>query len=235
MASPCRRDKEIKLARRQVRQAKVSGIAPEHSSLHLQLIALEEDIKRLKQLDRIADKITMKRDELLPKYRPYVERYLEEGDVFTNQVFAHVVIWLFDTELFDQAIEWALLCIEQGQPTPDNVKRNWPHFIADSILVWCEKQAEQGNSVEPYCSDVFEKVRKDWRLNEKLTAKWFKFCGLLLLRDMNGRPLPSAIESVEHLEKAESLLIQANKYNSKCGVRTMIEKINMRVRALTES
>jgi len=235
MASPCRRDKEIKQARRQVRRAKESGIAPEHSSLHLQMIALEEDIKRLKQLDRIADKITMKRDELLPKYRPYVERYLEEEDVFTNQVFAHVVIWLFDTEQFDQAIEWALLCIEQEQPTPDNVKRNWPHFIADSVLVWCEKQAEQGNSVEPYCSSIFEKVRKEWRLNEKLTAKWFKFCGLLLIRDMNGKPLASAIDDVERLEQAQKLLFEANSFNNKIGVRTLIEKIDMRIRALTES
>lgn len=233
--SPCRRDKQIKLAQKQSMQAKKSGVAPENSSLHLQLIALEDDMKRLKTCDRIADKITMKRDELLPKYRPFVERYLSEGDVFSNQVFAHVVIWLFDVGELEQAIKWAMLCIEQSQPTPDKIKRNWPHFIADSVLVWCERQAEEGNSVEPYCSEVFNKVRKEWRLNEKLTAKWFKFVGILFIRDMNGKPLASAVDDVERLEKAQALLLEAHKFNNKIGVRTLIEKIDMRIRALTES
>ncbi|PSW14410.1 terminase [Photobacterium rosenbergii] len=233
--SPCLRDNEIKQARSESLRAKDTGIAPENSSLHLQLIALEEDIKRLKQLSRIADKVAMKRNELLPKYMPYVERYLAEGDVFANQVFAYVVIWLFDTEQFDQAIEWAFLCIEQGQPTPDSVKRDWPHFAADVVLAWCEVQAERGNSVEPYCSTVFKKVSNEWRLNEKLTAKWFKFCGLLLLRDIHGKALPSSVESADKLQQATELLMKAQEFNPKCGVKTVLDKIDMRLRALTDS
>ncbi|MGF1688343.1 phage terminase small subunit [Photobacterium japonica] len=235
MASPCRRDKEIKAARREIRRVKASGIAPEHASLHLQLIGLEEDLKRLKKLNRIADKVALKREELLPKYRPYVKQYLEDGDCFSNPIFSHAVIWLFDTEQFDLAIEWALLCIEQGQPTPDNVKRDWPHFIADAVLVWSEQQADQGNSVEPYCSVIFEKVSNEWRLNEKLTAKWFKFYGALLLRDSEGRILPSSVDSPETLAQSTKLLNQAQRFHPKCGVKTLLDKIDMRLRALTDS
>lgn len=233
--SPCRRDKMMKEARSMVERAQKTGIAPENGSLHLQLIALENDLKRLKQLDRRSDKVALKQKELLPKYRPYVERYLAEKDVYANVIFAHVVIWLFDTEELQQAIDWALICIQQNQPTPDNIKRNWPHFIADSILTWCEKQAEQGQSVEPYCSQVFSLVRKEWRLNEQITAKWFKFVGLLMIRDANGKPLPSAIEDVKQLETAQALLVEASKYHKNIGVKTLIEKIDMRIRKLTDS
>lgn len=234
--SPCSRDREIKHARSTVERAHKTGVlSPESNSLHLQLIALDADLKRLKELDRVQDRITMKRDELLPKYQPYVERYLAEGDVFKNSLFAHVVVWLFDIEAFDQAIKWGLVCIEQDQPTPDNIKRNWPHFIADMILQWCERQAENGQPVEPYCSTIFSKVRHDWRLNEKLTSKWFKFVGLLFIRDMDGKPLPSAIDDVEKLKVAQALLLEAHSYNSNIGVKTLIDKIDMRIRKLADA
>lgn len=234
--SPCSRDKEIKHARSTVERAHKTGVlSPESNSLHLQLIALDTDLKRLKELDRVQDKIAMKRDELLPKYQPYVERYLAEGDVFKNSLFAHVVVWLFDTEAFDQAIKWGLVCIEQDQPTPDGIKRNFPTLIADIMLEWCERQAENGQPVEPYCSEIFSKVRHEWRLNEKITAKWFKFVGLLFIRDSNGKPLPSAQDDVEKLKAAQVLFFEAHKLNKNIGVKTLIEKIDMRIRKLADS
>lgn len=234
--SPCSRDKEIKHARSTVERAHKTGVlSPESNSLHLQLIALDTDLKRLKELERVQDKIAMKRDELLPKYQPYVERYLAEGDVFKNSLFAHVVVWLFDTEAFDQAIKWGLVCIEQDQPTPDGIKRNFPTLIADIMLEWCERQAENGQPVEPYCSEIFSKVRHEWRLNEKITAKWFKFVGLLFIRDSNGKPLASAQDDVEKLKAAQVLFFEAHKLNKNIGVKTLIEKIDMRIRKLADS
>ncbi|MCD9511929.1 phage terminase small subunit [Photobacterium phosphoreum] len=234
--SPCSRDKEIKHARSTVERAYKTGVlSPESNSLHLQLIALDTDLKRLKKLDRIQDKVAMKRDELLPKYQPYVERYLAEGDVFKNGLFAHVVVWLFDVEAFDQAIKWGLVCIAQDQPTPDGIKRNFPTLIADIMLEWCERQAENGQPVEPYCSTIFSKVRHEWRLNEKITAKWFKFVGLLFIRDSNGKPLPSAQDDVEKLKAAQVLFFEAHKLNKNIGVKTLIEKIDMRIRKLADS
>lgn len=234
--SPCSRDKEIKHARSTVERAYKTGVlSPESNSLHLQLIALDTDLKRLKKLDRIQDKVAMKRDELLPKYQPYVERYLADGDVFKNGLFAHVVVWLFDTEAFDQAIKWGLVCIAQNQPTPDGIKRNFPTLIADIMLEWCERQAENGQPVEPYCSTIFSFVRHDWRLNEKITAKWFKFVGLLFIRDSNGKPLASAQDDVEKLKAAQVLFFEAHKLNKNIGVKTLIEKIDMRIRKLADS
>ena len=60
-----------------------------------------------------------------------------------------------------------------------------------TVLEWAEKQAAEGHAVEPWFSRVFDKVRNDWRLNERLTAKWFKAAGCLLLRDHDLAPLAS--------------------------------------------
>lgn len=57
---------------------------------------MEQDIRRLRELPRTADRIAMKRDELLPRWLPTVENYLAEGEVYANPIFAWCVIWLFD-------------------------------------------------------------------------------------------------------------------------------------------
>lgn len=203
-------------------------------SLHIQLRELQQDVERLRALPTIRDRVDMKRRKLLPKWRPTVESYLSSGEQYTNPVFGYCVIWLFDVGDFDQALTWADIAIEQHQPTPGNVKRTLSAFVADTVLAWAEQEAEAGHSVEPYFSRVFECVREKWRLHEEINAKWFKFAALLLLRDSNGRPLPSAIEDASVLQAADALLAQAYAYHPPVGVKTLREKIEMRLRALNK-
>lgn len=203
-------------------------------SLHIQLRELQLDVERLRQLPTIRDRVDMKRRKLLPKWAPTVERYLSSGEQYTNQVFSYCVIWLFDIGEFDQALDWADLAIEQHQPTPDNVKRTFSAFVADTVLAWAESEAEAGHSVEPYFSRTFANVRDNWRLHEEINAKWFKFAGLLKLRDRNGRPIPSAVEDVSVLQAADELLAQAHAFHAPVGVKTLREKIEMRIRALNK-
>lgn len=201
-------------------------------SLHLQLIALEQDIHRLRQCARIADRVEMKRTELLPKYRPYVARYLDAGVVHRNELFAQLIIWAFDVGDFDTGIAWALIAIAQHQPTPGNIKRDWATFVADTVLEWTETQSTNGHAVEPWFSRVFDLVRTKWRLNERITAKWFRAAGLHLLRDSEGQPRPSAVNDRHVLEQADHWLTQAEQYHGKVGVSTLRHKIAMRLRAL---
>jgi len=203
-------------------------------SLHIQLRELQQDVERLRALPTIRDRVEMKRRKLLPKWRPTVEQYLAKGEHYTNPVFAYCVIWLFDVGDFDQALEWAEIAIEQNQPTPDNIRSKFPAFVADNVLVWAEQEAEAGRNVEPYFSRVFTNIREKWRLHEEINAKWFKFAALLLLRDNNGRPLPSAIEDTGVLQAADELLAQAYAYHPPVGVKTLREKIEMRMRALNK-
>ncbi|OIN09087.1 phage terminase small subunit [Oceanisphaera psychrotolerans] len=236
MSTPAQRHRDKHRALQAAQQAADTGQAAGElaHSLHLQLLALEQDQQRLKALDRIADKVTLKR-ELLPKYRPYVEQYLTGEKTHQNPLFATLVVWLFDLGEFEQALDWAEVAIAQGQHTPTRMKRDFPHFVADTVLEWAEQQAAEGQAVEPYFSRVFRHVASDWRLNEKLTAKYFKFAGLLLLRDAMGEPRPSAVTDPEVLEQADALLVKAHEWDPVgAQVKTHRNRIAMRLRALEQ-
>ncbi|MPX98202.1 terminase [Salinivibrio sp. VYel6] len=227
--SPVQRAK----ARAQAGQTAPLGQDVDTDSLHIKLIELDEDVHAMRhRFAAIADRIKHKRDVLLPKYQPLAQAFIDSGDRYQNPLFAHVLVWLFDVEDLEQAIEWCLIAIERDIPTPDFMKRNWPTFCADQVFDWCERQAENGESIEPYFSQVFTKIRDDWRLHEKVNAKWFKFAGLILIRDENGRPRPSAVGDKQTLEAAYALLEQAHNYHAKVGVKTMMNKIEMRISAL---
>ena len=204
-------------------------------SLHIKLIEFEEDRKYLRSnFNSIGARIEHKRNVLIPKYKPLVEAYLESGESFENPIFTNLVVWLFDIKDLDNAIEWCLKAIELDLPTPDNFRRDWPTFCADEVLDWAETEAGRGNSVEPYFSQVFEKVEKQWELHEAVHAKWFKFAGLNLIRNQEGSPQATAIGNLETLEKALGFLNHAHDKSSKVGVGTQIKKIEQRIRALKD-
>lgn len=234
MVSPLARQRQ-KLIKQQANQSAsevVSGA--DTDSLHIKLIEFEEDRKYLRSLNAIADRVKHKREVLVPKYKPYVQAYLESGESFEHPVFTNMVVWLFDVKELDTAIEWCMKAIELDLPTPENFRRDWPTFCADEVLAWAEKESERGHSIEPYFSQVFEKVDKEWRLHEKVHAKWYKFAGLYLIRNEEGQPQATAIGNVETLEKALALLQHAHDKHSKVGVGTQIKKIEARIRAINE-
>ncbi len=234
MVSPLAKQRR-KLIEQQANQSAPEAVScADTDSLHIKLIEFEEDRKYLRSFNAIADRIKHKREVLVPKYKPYVQAYLESGEAFENPIFTNMVVWLFDVKELDTAIDWCMKAIELDLPTPENFRRDWPTFCADEVLAWAEIESERGHSIEPYFSQVFEKVEKEWRLHEKVHAKWYKFAGLYLIRNEEGQPQATAVGNVETLEKALALLQHAHDKNSKVGVGTQIKKIEARIRAINE-
>ncbi|MGI9888114.1 phage terminase small subunit [Vibrio chagasii] len=231
--SPGMRDNLAKKVDKEQRHIGTSPVA-DTNSLHIKLIEFEEDRKHLRSFNAIADRIEHKRNVLVPKYKPYVQRYLESGDQLENPIFTNVVIWLFDIKELDVAIDWCMKAIERDLPTPENFRRDWPTFCADEVLAWAEYESERGNSIEPYFSQVFEKVEKEWRLHEKVNAKWYKFAGLFLIRNEQGNPQATAVGDVDVLKKALVLLQHAHNQHPKVGVGTQVKKIEQRIRAIED-
>lgn len=207
--------------------------------MHLQLIELEADLKRLKSFVRRSDKVAHKRDVLLPKWLPIVTEYLEQvetkkGKRYDHPIFAYCTVWLFDVGNLSMAIEYGLKAISYAQPMVPGIRRKWPSFIADNVFEWAEDQAEQGNSIEPYFSDVFNHVANSWKLPEQVTAKYYKFAGLALLRTENGKVTPSHIGDISKLKQADTLLAKAAELHKHAQVKTVRSRIAMRIRALEE-
>ena len=198
---------------------------------------MDEDLKRLKAFARRQDKIAHKRDVLLPKWLPIVDKYLadvaaKEIEPSDHPIFARCIIWLFDIADFGRALQMAFRAIELGQPMAPGIRREWPSFISDTVFEWCELEAELGHSVEPYFSQVFKQVAHHWRLAEPITAKFYKFAGLALLRATNGDVKPTQVGDIRALQEADRLLEKAASLHKCVGVKTVRNKIEMRIRAL---
>ncbi|MBE4434949.1 terminase endonuclease subunit [Vibrio parahaemolyticus] len=213
----------------------LSATVPSPDSLHLRLIEFEQDKLKLKDFVQISEKVNYKRDVLIPKYKEVAEKYLAAGESYQNPIFTDLIIWLFDTKDLETAIDWLFKAIELDLPTPENFKRSsWAVVCGDFVLEWAEAQLPNGHSIEPYFSQVFEKIDKEWKLPEKLEAKWYKFAGYGLLLNEKGDPQPSQIGDSEQLEKAKKLLEIAHEKHDKIGVQTKIKQIEMRLNALAE-
>lgn len=183
-----------------------------------------------------ADKIAHKRDVLLPKWLPIVDDYLaKEGKQNEdNPIFAYCTIWLFDVGNLSRGIEFGLRAIEFNQPMASSIRRKWPGFIADTVFDWAQTQAEKGNSIEPYFGQVFSNVANHWKLPEQVTAKYYKFAGLALLRSKNGDISPSTVGDVQRLQQADGYLAKAAELHKHAQVKTVRNKIAMRLRAIAE-
>lgn len=191
----------------------LSSPANARKHLLLQEAAMDVDLQRLSDLKNLASKQSLKRDELLPKYQEYVQRYCESGLNFPNRVAVQVMVWLFDTAQFDDALELADFLMEQGQQMPERFKRrDLQTFVADAICEWAYAEYKAQRSPEPYLSDLLPRVDGEWDLTEQIPSKYHKLIGM---RAIEAGQLETALK---HLERSTELYAQA-------GNDTRIEKV----------
>ncbi len=187
--------------------------SPANAKKHLLLMeaSLDEDLKRLSDLKNLASKQTLKRTELLPKYQDFIQRYMDSGLVMQNPVLVQVMVWLFDTEQFEDGLELADFAIEQGQEMPERFKRNVQTFVADAVIEWAFREYNAQRSPEPYLSDLLPRVDGEWDLPEQIPSKYHKLIGM---RAMEAEQWETALK---HLERSTEL-------HAKAGNETRIAK-----------
>lgn len=180
--------------------------------LLLQEAALDQDLERLSAIKGLAGRQTLKRDELLPKYQDYVQRYCESGLNIPNRVLVQVMVWLFDTAQFEDGLELADFAIEQGQEMPERFKRrDIQTFVADAVIEWAYDEYTAKRSPEPYLSNLLPRVDGEWDLTEQIPSKYHKLIGI---RAMEAEQWETALF---HLERSTELY-------SKAGNDTRIDK-----------
>lgn len=186
--------------------------SPANAKKHLKLMedALAQDLERVSAINSRELRQQLKRDELLPKYLDYVQRYRDSGLSFPNSVVMQVLVWLFDTVQFEAGLDLANFAMEQNQPMPERFKRDVPTFVADAVIEWAEAEQKAGRSPEPYLSDLLPRVDGEWQLTEQIPAKYHKLLGI---RALDARELTKAIT---HFERATEL-------HAAVGVGTRLE------------
>jgi len=175
--------------------------SPANAKKHLQLMvdAMNVDLERISGIDSRELRQQLKRDELLPKYQEYVQRYLDSKLIFPNPVMMQVLVWLFDTQQFTAGVELANVAMEQEQVLPERFRRNVQTFVADEVIDWAEAEYKAGRSFEPYVSDLLPRVDGEWNLFERIPARFHKLLGLVSL-DLEEWP-----QAIAHFERAVAL------------------------------
>lgn len=195
----------------------LAGPANAQKHLALMTTALTDDLGRLSDLNALADRQRLKRDELLPKYLDYVQRYRESGLNHANPVLMQVLVWLFDTEQFEDALELADFAMQQGQAMPERFKRDIPTFIADTLIDWAEAEHKANRSPEPYLTQLLPRVDGEWALFERIPARYHKLLGILA---MDAKDWDKACT---HFFRAEALF-------PAIGVKTRLEDASKALR-----
>lgn len=197
----------------------LSSPANARKHLLLQEAALDQDLARLSDLKNLASKQSLKREELLPKYQEYVQRYCESGLNFPNRVAVQVMVWLFDTAQFEDALELADFLMEQGQEMPERFKRrDIQTFVADAVCEWAYAEYNAKRSPEPYLSDLLPRVDGEWNLTEQIPSKYHKLIGM---RAMEAEQWETALK---HLERSTQLYAQAGNDTRIKKVRKVLAK-----------
>lgn len=174
--------------------------SPANAQKHLKLMesALAVDLERISQIDSREQRQLLKRDELLPKYLEYVQRYRDSGLNYANPVLMYVLVWLFDTVQFEQGLELATFAMEQGQKLPEGFDRNIQTFVADEVIEWAEAEHKAGRSPEPYVSNLLPLV-DEWKLFERIPARYRKLLGVLAMEREEWAV------AIEYFQQAETL------------------------------
>lgn len=214
--------------------AQAAAVAEQGSNYAVLEIALQNDVNRIRTFPTLEQRAEEKRDRFLPKWLPFVRDYLEKGEIYQNDIFIYCIIYLFDVDDFDQALQLADKAIKQNQSMPEPFKTNLTTFVANQIYKWADKTAAAGQPVEPYFSQTFQNVATEWKLIEVIAAKWYKMAAALLIRNLDGQVKASGVNDPERLILAIQLCTKAFQLNPNCGVKTMVERCLMRLEALAE-
>ncbi|KAE9645662.1 terminase [Pseudomonas sp. PB103] len=195
--------------------------SPANAKKHLLLMeaSLDQDLQRLSDIKGLAGRQALKREELLPKYQDFIQRYMDSDLVMPNRVLVQVMVWLFDTEQFEDGLALADFAIGQGQEMPERFKRrDVQTFVADAVIDWAYAEYNAQRSPEPYLSDLLPRVDGEWELTEQIPSKYHKLIGM---RAMEAEQWETALQ---HLERSTELYAKAGNETRIAKCRKAIAK-----------
>nr|WP_245157638.1 phage terminase small subunit [Brevundimonas sp. A19_0] len=153
------------------------------------MLQLQEDQRRLKEIQSIERKIALKA-ELLPGYAGWIDGMIKAGKASASpldQVFTALMAWRIDTGDIKGAmpmIEHALL---NGLAMPDRFKRETPAFVVEQVSEAAIRAYEAGEdaarafpaAVLPAIEDLIDLVDAD--IHDEITAKLHRALGMAIL------------------------------------------------------
>ena len=108
------------------------GTMQNMTAYELQLMQLNNDRQRLKQIQSTAGKVVLK-TTLLPNYLPYVDGILEADQSVQDEIYMTMLVWSIDIGEYTKALQMADFALRHNMLMPDSFKRSTATYVTESI------------------------------------------------------------------------------------------------------
>ncbi|WP_318342429.1 phage terminase small subunit [Acinetobacter sp. 16] len=199
-----------------------------------QLMQLNSDKNRLKNIQSKQNKVELKR-QLLPNYKPYLHGILEVKPGVQDAVVTEMLVWSIDVGEYDFALDLAEYVLEHGLKLPDRFERSEACFITEDIADEFLKVLKTDVFIDITVLERLESLITDESLDkskrdmpDEVKAKLYLALGKAEMRLITGEQLVDLV----HATRARDFLDQACKLDDKCGGRTDLNKMTKFVNKL---
>jgi hypothetical protein len=176
---------------------------------------LDQDRRRLKEVQSIERKIAVKR-ELLPDYVPYVDGVLSSGQGVQDEVIGYVLTWRIDVGDYVGALDVARYVLEHNLSMPDRFQRTTATLIAEEPAVQALKAYDAGKTFDVDILREILELTASRDMPDQVRAKLHFAIGRHIAEQ-------SPSEALEYLRRAVEL-------HDKVGAKKDIEQLERKLR-----
>ena len=175
-----------------------------------------DDVKHLKKLEGIDEKIEFKRDSLVPRYIETALAMVANDDLSNQNLLFNMAMWCLDIADIDNATTLVLFLLAKEVETPIWFKTDAATFFAGEFVEWISPKTKKGESAEPYISQ-WVKAYKNLSESQLEQLHILKHGALLV---QAGKQAHLA----RKFDDAVALYTQADEINPRCGIKTVLKQ-----------
>ncbi|KJH82840.1 phage terminase small subunit [Stutzerimonas stutzeri] len=229
MLSPAQRNQ---LRKRAALQAAV--VAPAISmagatAYEQQLLQLNQDRLRLKQVQSEQGKAELKRT-LIPAYAPYIEGVLAAGNGAQDDVLTTLMVWYIDAGYFANALDIGAYVLKHNLKMPDRFARTTGCLLAEEVANGALKVQKAGGYFPLYVLEQAQTITAAHDMPDEARAKLHLATGKAMLGMVDEQQLDG-----ELLEQAKAQLAKAIDLHGSCGGKKDLERVDRLLKKHAES
>lgn len=192
----------------------------------LMLAKLDEDRRRLHQIQSTQRKIEVKR-ELLPEYAPWIDGVLAGKHGQQDDVFMTVMLWKIDVADFEGALVMARYALTHKLVMPDRFKRTVACLIAEEMAETTLRASTEDQSAYASCLADCITLTADEDMPDQVRATLYKAAAYAALSQKKVTP--------DQLRQCLAWLKLALQLYDRVGVKKDIERIERELKNLEGS
>ena len=197
------------------------------NAYELQLIALADAKRALKQVQSVERKVEVKR-RVLPQFGPWVNGVLDAGRGGQDDVVMTAMVWLIDVGDFTPALDIAEYALQHRLTLPDPYKRDVATLVAEEIAEQSSTAIAAGKPVDLANLDRASLLTAEHDMPDEVRAKLHKALGLghQAQVDLDGKEpdKDAARNALAHFKRALEL-------HDRVGVKKEIERLERLLKA----